>query len=666
MERNHIILTTIILTTVNMADKMNNSVLNKGVIFVNQGNFLLTTSHWTLVVDIPFDEFDSQLSQLKEHLQNLRQLIKAAQRKDVENTALLGSLWNYTAIEAKNLDRMLKEQDVEYRDLKSLVTLDIDSRKKRALIDLGGDLLKFLFGTATSKEVEDLNARIARIKTNQEKIVHILEAQTTVLNETLIAVKENRQRIKMLIQGQEHLIKTVHTYNYSFFFGTVLRNMEVAIAEFRSQITSLRAAIEVLEQGRLSSYFVPRRTLYNALVDINNHLPIDITLIEPLRRDNLFKYYQLISVTAIALPNTLRLFVDIPLMNPERFFDLFEVIGFPVYYSEISMFVYYRTEYNFIALSKNRQAYMLLNTYEVLKCRTRTISICSPETAIWQSPYQSCEYALFLGLDATVVQLCDKRLVPTHPPVFRRLDQVGTWIYSTAKPLSLECSQLSTSAMQPQIVKLMGTDILNLPNSCTGHLPGIKLTAHFQQRSTLKLITKTHLVFPLVVDILNQTEIELIRKYNNYTQKGNSIDWSSTDASLNVAGKTLLDIRSKVKELRETLSAESEKLPRDYFREITSGTFSLLVVAIILVIIFLFRGRLRIWCTRQKRKNNVEQSVEQCGSGVSERYPKSEGRLEAMELTESSANKLSSTETVEGKNKLYPDIHITEETPLRI
>lgn len=651
-----------------MADKMNNSVLNKGVIFVNQGNFLLTTSHWTLVVDIPFDEFDSQLSQLKEHLQNLRQLIKAAQRKDVENTALLGSLWNYTAIEAKNLDRMLKEQDVEYRDLKSLVTLDIDLRKKRALIDLGGDLLKFLFGTATSKEVEDLNARIARIKTNQEKIVHILEAQTTVLNETLIAVKENRQRIKMLIQGQEHLIKTVHTYNYSFFFGTVLRNMEVAIAEFRSQITSLRAAIEVLEQGRLSSYFVPRRTLYNALVDINNHLPIDITLIEPLRRDNLFKYYQLISVTAIALPNTLRLFVDIPLMNPERFFDLFEVIGFPVYYSEISMFVYYRTEYNFIALSKNRQAYMLLNTYEVLKCRTGTISICSPETAIWQSPYQSCEYALFLGLDATVVQLCDKRLVPTHPPVFRRLDQVGTWIYSTAKPLSLvvECSQLSTSAMQPQIVKLMGTDILNLPNSCTGHLPGIKLTAHFQQRSTLKLITKTHLVFPLVVDILNQTEIELIRKYNNYTQKGNSIDWSSTDASLNVAGKTLLDIRSKVKELRETLSAESEKLPRDYFREITSGTFSLLVVAIILVIIFLFRGRLRIWCTRQKRKNNVEQSVEQCGSGVSDRCPKSEGRLEAMELTESSANKLSSTETVEGKNKLYPDIHITEETPLRI
>lgn len=577
-----------------MADKMNNSVLNKGVIFVNQGNFLLTTSHWTLVVDIPFDEFDSQLSQLKEHLQNLRQLIKAAQRKDVENTALLGSLWNYTATEAKNLDRMLKEQDVEYRDLKSLVTLDIDSRKKRALIDLGGDLLKFLFGTATSKEVEDLNARIARIKTNQEKIVHILEAQTTVLNETLIAVKENRQRIKMLIQGQEHLIKTVHTYNYSFFFGTVLRNMEVAIAEFRAQITSLRAAIEVLEQGRLSSYFVPRRTLYNALVDINNHLPIDITLIEPLRRDNLFKYYQLISVTAIALPNTLRLFVDIPLMNPERFFDLFEVIGFPVYYSEISMFVYYRTEYNFIALSKNRQAYMLLNTYEVLKCRTGTISICSPETAIWQSPYQSCEYALFLGLDATVVQLCDKRLVPTHPPVFRRLDQVGTWIYSTAKPLSLvvECSQLSTSAMQPQIVKLMGTDILNLPNSCTGHLPGIKLTAHFQQRSTLKLITKTHLVFPLVVDILNQTEIELIRKYNNYTQKGNSIDWSSTDASLNVAGKTLLDIRSKVKELRETLSAESEKLPRDYFREITSGTFSLLVVVIILVIIFLFRGRL--------------------------------------------------------------------------
>lgn len=167
--------------------------------------------------------------------------------------------------------------------------------------------------------------------------------QAMVLNDTLTTIKANHQCIKILVQGQEHLIKTMNTYSYSFFFGTTLRYMEGAIAEFRSQITSLHTAIEVLEHGHLSAYFVPRRSLLAALVEINNHLPVDISLIELVRQNNLFKYYQLITVTAVALPNTLRLFMDIPLMKPDQFFDLFEVISVPVHYPEINMFAYYRT-----------------------------------------------------------------------------------------------------------------------------------------------------------------------------------------------------------------------------------------------------------------------------------------------------------------------------------
>lgn len=357
-----------------------------------------------------------QLSRLREHLEDLKRITREAQIKNAGSV-----LWSYTAAEVENLDRVLTEQNEEYRDLKSLVTLNIAVRGKRALTDFGRNVLKFLFGTATSTDVEDLNKRVSRIQTNQESLVHILEAQATVLNETFAAVKDNRRHIKMLLQGQEYLSQTMHSYSYSLSMGTALRYMESAIAEFRSQLTKMRAAIELLEQGRLGSYFVPRQSLLAALVDINNHLPAGVSLIEPVRSDNLFKYYQWITVTAVALPNTLRLFIDIPLMNPDQFFDLFEIVRFPVYYSEINTLAYYRTDHTFIALSKNRQSYILLDTYEVLKCRSGSMSICAPETAIWQNPYQSCEYALFMGYDTLANRLCDKRVAATHSPVFRRL-----------------------------------------------------------------------------------------------------------------------------------------------------------------------------------------------------------------------------------------------------
>lgn len=352
-------------------------------------------------------------------------------------------------------------------------------------------------------------------------------------------------------------------------------------------------------------------------------------------------------------------------MNPDQFFDLFEVISFPVYYPEIDIFAYYQTDYPFIALSKNRQSYILLSTYEVLKCRTGPISICSPETAIWQSPYRNCEYALFLGLDATVAQLCDKRLRTTHPPVFRRLDQVGTWIYSTAKPLSLvvECPRLAKSVVQSHIIKLVGTNILNLPNSCTGHLPGIKLTAHFQQRSTLKLSTKTHLVFPIVTDILNKSEIDLIRDFNNYTSRTADAESSSTDLSLDTASSTLLNIQTKVKKLKESLVKEQVGAPRDYFREITSGTTSLLIIAIIIILV-LIRKRLRCACIDHRyREAPSREGIEVSDSNVP---PERVLQPEVLELTQSSSTQESPTKGDGNEQKPHPSMQVTGETPLRI
>lgn len=47
--------------------------LKKGVAFLHQGNFLITTSRWILVIDISFDSLEQQLSSLERHVYFLEQ-----------------------------------------------------------------------------------------------------------------------------------------------------------------------------------------------------------------------------------------------------------------------------------------------------------------------------------------------------------------------------------------------------------------------------------------------------------------------------------------------------------------------------------------------------------------------------------------------------------------
>ena len=59
------------------------------------------------------------------------------------------------------------------------------SRTRRAIIDGGGKLLEWLFGTATDERLNKINDKVGRVSTHQKEIAHLLAEQATVLNETL-------------------------------------------------------------------------------------------------------------------------------------------------------------------------------------------------------------------------------------------------------------------------------------------------------------------------------------------------------------------------------------------------------------------------------------------------------------------------------------------------
>ena len=76
--------------------------------------------------------------------------------------------------------------------------LNTNQRNRRSLIDGGGSVLKWLFGVSTQTDLEELNSQIQLLSGNQREIIHIVDKQATVLNESLWETRTNAKLIREL------------------------------------------------------------------------------------------------------------------------------------------------------------------------------------------------------------------------------------------------------------------------------------------------------------------------------------------------------------------------------------------------------------------------------------------------------------------------------------
>ena len=53
-------------------------------------------------------------------------------------------------------------------------------RTKRVILDFGGDILKFLFGTLTQSDARKYNQHITQLEEEQKEFLHISKEQITV------------------------------------------------------------------------------------------------------------------------------------------------------------------------------------------------------------------------------------------------------------------------------------------------------------------------------------------------------------------------------------------------------------------------------------------------------------------------------------------------------
>lgn len=160
-------------------------------------------------------------------------------------------------------------------------------RPKRGILDGGGTALKWLFGVATEDDFERLNHQLSNLSAQQKEVVHLLEHQASVVNESLSESRKTTLMVKELAERYTRAGKMISKLSSTVADNATLEEIRLeiimqidetfdAIAVTLNWLIQyaddLEVGIAILADQRLPPQFFPPHLLEKVLGNIVRNL----------------------------------------------------------------------------------------------------------------------------------------------------------------------------------------------------------------------------------------------------------------------------------------------------------------------------------------------------------------------------------------------------------
>jgi len=507
---------------------------DKGLIFVKDNDILLSGDRWTIVVNIALSDYDILIENMKLILNTVREKIEVHKNPKLYSFDIH---WE----EINRLEGMVRRLEMDLMGFKRLLFKETegtlvrnprggDVPDKRGLINVLGYGLKYLFGTADAKDVQRLTEVCDDLHAFKLKMVHAVEQQLTYIHaldemtkqnvkntiELTRALRDSIRNISLQLNRVEaDLLDTQVAMEKQVRYSVAIREIEMAILDLRFSITQLHESLDVTSNGKLSSVLINPYNLSEILQQVSLQLPAGLSMLAGLTVEDMYVYYTIATVHAVATSASIRLFVEIPLKVADRYFELYQVHSLPLFYERIGKFVMIDEEFTYLAVAESRQFFALIPTHMLAKCTQDLYTVCPVDMMIKTAGEPNCLTALFLGKTDIALTKC-KRLIISEPfePVWIRSPDYSYWIYSLSSPqrITVQCQEIGspTYERKNQQFVLQGTGILPNSSSCYIHSENFKLLPHSMGRTTINL-ADAHIVLPNIDKILNIAEEDLFQ-----------------------------------------------------------------------------------------------------------------------------------------------------------
>ena len=464
--------------------------ISDGVYFHTNNQVIFSNSEWVITTDVTFASIIENIQTLRAHLTSRAWNETHLYSSSNDITYFHGnpSIRILAYAQQATMDSIATLNAIELRLTESTRVTNINLleenskvRPTRGMVNLGGDILKWLFGTVSNTDLVNLHNRLQTNAQTNEEIVHSIQDQATTVSENLRRTELNTKILEELHETLEHLDE--HFFNSSVGFTQSMNTMNLLniaflrvrrhIEEIQFQVENIALGLSTLSLERLPSELFSPKHLLHVLREIAKTIPEPWNFVIPADPDNVWLLYQNIKVLTATTINDksqkgLKLFLHIPIYEKNLRFDLYNVFNIPTFNANASHGLQFENLPEHVAISSNQQKFVELTAQELARCtdigHQRICPIIKAFSRVQTT--QSCVMSLFKN-DANKKRLCHQVLMPWKGFYSYYLGN-GKWIYSDSQSrvVAYKCPN---STQKTETITLEKLAILQIPRGCTVH-----------------------------------------------------------------------------------------------------------------------------------------------------------------------------------------------------
>jgi hypothetical protein len=487
--------------------------------FVYRDTFILSADKWSWILDIDLDQYKQPIVDYQQHINLFYNTIKY--KTDTKSKTVKTILNSFLNRSDALLDSLIDMQIALHPEKNN-------NKNKRSLMDIGGNILSYAFGTLTNNDLQYMNDRINSINATDQKIVTLISDQITFINQTYKQTQINSHNIEQLRNVTFEIIAGFHAMTKEIKYSIQmlqdemhvwlsvdvnLEQYEQIISDLTNMINNLQDIFLYISMGKLSTKLLPPEMLYNSLQQINEHLPPTQHLPTKASKNQLYVYYNIANTKAALYQGKVRILIEIPIITTKRHFNLYEALQLPTKLnnSHYSFYIDFDTEYKYLAVNSDRSLYIPMSESDIAFCTKNLLTICPPIRNILHKSQNSCLYGLFINDKAMINTKCKLRILNDHPPYFYRSKNTNDWLYSVSQTTKLFYECIDNSDITKYPTEITGTGILKVSPNC--HVIGndFRLLPHSNTYSLLTEQKRKHIspTYPVHEQLGNDSRFDI-------------------------------------------------------------------------------------------------------------------------------------------------------------
>ena len=586
-------------------------IIRHNVVFDKTAEVTLTRSRWLISLVLDLSAYDSYVNTLEVNANKILNGTKHLQAVFTEDK-LPEKYINFVLVASKlriEVESLKYSYNEIYDQLKGYKLL-----RKRAILGFLGDIASVLFGTVSEQQLEEVKSNINHLKSNQNKIIHVLTQSLTVINTTTVQLKETRHKVNELIDQlskyqseiANYISNIQHDVAVTQNFIVLYTQLELAMSELQQQVlkghmmlSHLRTQLSFMSTSKLTTDILSPKQLGNILIDIESKLPPNYKL--PIAvKSGLWKYYSNLELTTILEGKHIIMLIHIPLLQYNQVFEVYRIQTLPMPHQnstntdvKSTMSAYYDIgKVNAIAINKLRTQYTLLSDNQLNMCEHAQLGACHVKTAVYNINLSKlCVVALFLN--DKVTDNCKTMVEMNSVIPFALPLRDGLYVIVSNRPLRFAISCQGGDTDTKTVITSTPIDTIKLDLTCFASNEYLTLPGYYV-RSTRQEITDS-----VIDELKNSLNMSSLLIWESFDQNITKFEFSKLPEKLKdwkqVPLNHLISDLKELEQVNDDLDFFSSR--RFYYILI----IALIIIAVILIIVYKLRHRIKARVIRSVR-----------------------------------------------------------------